>query len=110
MSASKSLESHVDGKVEAITHPACSSGGDKELFRDSRGSPPGSPPHEIASLHDEEDSSTPEYTSSSSEPQIEVLPTVNEVDIESQLPHVPTDYEVFLARVKRNMKNTDETG
>ena len=98
MSAPKSMESHVDEKVEAVTHPASTSGGDEEPFRDSRGSAPGNPQHEIASLHDEDDSSTPEYTSSSSESQIEVSPTANEADIESQVPYVPTDYEVFLAK------------
>lgn len=96
MSIPKSKESYVHEKDEIIPNPASTSNHEKELSRDSRGSRTGSHHHETA-LHDE-DSSTPEYTTSSSEPQIEVSQAGNEGDIESHGTHIPTDYELFLAR------------
>lgn len=97
MSIPKSKESNVHEKDEIIPNPASTSSHEKELSRDSRGSTTRIHHHETA-LHDEEDSSTPEYTTSSSDPQIEVSRAGNEGDIESHRPHIPTDYELFLAR------------
>ena len=96
MSIPKSKESHVHEKHEAIPNPASTSSHEKELCRHSRGSTTRSHHHETP-LH-EEDSSTPEYTTSSSEPQTEVSRATNAGDTESHAPHIPTDYEVFLAK------------
>lgn len=95
MSIHKSIGSHVHEKVEAIPS---TSGRGKEVCLDSRDSTTRSHHHEIASKHEEEDSSTPEYSTSSSESQIQASREVNQGDIEPSATHIPTDYEVFLAK------------
>ena len=95
MSIRKSIGAHIHEKDEAIPS---TSGCGKEICRDSKDSTIGSHHHEITSKYEEEDSSTPEYSTSSSEPQIQVSREVNEGDIESSARHIPTDYEIFLAK------------